>query len=118
MVYFFICSSYASLGNVQTRVCVSPSFLYSRKLELKPVICPGGTDVRYVREVSPRLRCVYFEWNGHVITVSSWHKSLSLLSCWLHFPSWCISLLIHVSMKLPNSILYNIVVIETLLPYI
>jgi len=42
-------------------------FLYFRKLELKPAILTGGTDIRYLREVSPKLCIVNFEWTVHVI---------------------------------------------------
>jgi len=96
-------------------VCMRRYFLYFRKLELEPIICPGGTDIRYLREVSPKLCIVYFEWTVHVITRCSWHKSLNLLSCYMHFHSCCLSFLRHVSIKLCDNIIYNIVVTDSLL---
>jgi hypothetical protein len=38
-------------------------FIYFRNLELKPAIFPGGTDSRYVREVSTEsdILCIYNE---------------------------------------------------------
>ena len=41
-------------------------FLYFRKLELKPIIGAGATDIRYLRGVSPKFCLVHFEWTAHV----------------------------------------------------
>jgi len=85
---------------------------------LKPIIGAGATDIRYLRGVSPKLCIVHFEWTVHVIKRCSGHKSLNLLSCCMYFHSFCLPFLIHVSIKLYDSIPYNIVVTDNLLPYI